>query len=327
MLVLYNAVSGSAAPDEADVLAQLAAVREALCELGHQVFEHGADLDLSAVQAAVRAHRPDVVFNLVESLAGSARLLAAAPGLLDALHVPYTGASAEALYVTTHKLLTKERLEAAGLPTARWWASAGEQSPGGFVPGRHILKSVWEHASLGLDDAAVVDVKSEAALAERLAARRDPLGGRCFAEAFVEGRELNVALVGPSERPELLPAGEICFTDYPPEKPRIVGYQSKWVEGSFEYQHTPRRLDFGPEDRPLLETLGQLSLAAWRLFGLSGYARVDFRVDAAGRPFILEVNANPCLAPDAGFAVMVERAGWTYREVIRRILSARLTET
>ncbi len=87
-------------------------------------------------------------------------------------------------------------------------------------------------------------------------------------------------------------------------------------------QNTPRRFDFPPHDSPLLKRIGELAAACWDLFRVRGYTRVDFRVDPDGRPWILEVNANPCLSPDAGFAAALERAGISYDEAVARILLA-----
>ncbi len=113
---------------------------------------------------------------------------------------------------------------------------------------------------------------------------------------------------------------EIRFLGYPQEKPRFVGYNAKWDESSFEYRSTPRSFDFGPEDAPLLADLARLSAECWEIFGLRGYARVDFRVDAGGRPWVLEVNTNPCLSPDAGFMAAAGRAGLSGDDVVRRIV-------
>jgi D-alanine-D-alanine ligase len=101
-----------------------------------------------------------------------------------------------------------------------------------------------------------------------------------------------------------------------------VGYRAKWDPQSAEYQATPRRFDLPATDVPLLDEMRRLSRACWGLFGLRGYARIDFRLDAAGRPWILEVNVNPCLSPDAGFAAALEQAGIPYDEAVQRILTA-----
>ncbi len=111
------------------------------------------------------------------------------------------------------------------------------------------------------------------------------------------------------------------FVLIPEDKPRIVGRRAKWDEGSFEYQQTPRRFEFPASDRLLLETLTDLSKACWELFELRGFARVDFRVDGLGQPWILEVNVNPCLSPDAGFAAALHQAGLPFPEAVRIILA------
>jgi D-alanine-D-alanine ligase len=102
--------------------------------------------------------------------------------------------------------------------------------------------------------------------------------------------------------------------------PKIVDYRAKWDETAYAYHHTPRTFDFDPNDFPLLETLKMLSLECWKCFGLSGYARVDFRVDSANAPWVLEVNANPCLSPDAGFAAALDQAGISFETAVDRII-------
>ena len=113
---------------------------------------------------------------------------------------------------------------------------------------------------------------------------------------------------------------EIIFEGYAGEKPHLVDYRAKWDENSYEYHHTPRRFDFGPEDRPLVDRLRTLTLECWRLFDLSGWARVDFRVDDHGDPWILEINSNPCLSRDAGFMAAAVRSGLSDTEVVNRII-------
>jgi D-alanine-D-alanine ligase len=121
-----------------------------------------------------------------------------------------------------------------------------------------------------------------------------------------------------------LPVAEIEFVDYPPGMPRIVGYEAKWQPDSFAYTHTVRTFPQGAAAAPLLERVRRLALAAWRACGLAGYGRVDLRLDERGRPHVLEVNANPCLAADAGFMAAAERAGLTAADVVARIVTAAL---
>ncbi len=329
VVIAHNAVDAASAPDEQDVLVQTEAVRAALSELGHRPYDLPCTLDLARFRQELDGRRPDLVFNLVESLGGTGRLIHLAPSLLDMMGLPYTGACAEAIQLTSHKVLAKDRLCALGLPTPDWagpWPPdlPAASRPAGAGPdpaARWILKSVWEHASVGLDETSLVLCDRAYRLPELMQRRAPALGGACFAERFVAGREFNLALLAGPGGPEVLPPAEIVFEGYPPEALRIVGYRAKWDAGSYEYHHTPRRFDFPPEDAALLDRLRGLALRCWRGFGLNGYARVDFRVDADGHPWILEINANPCLSPDAGFAAALAASGISFASAVHRILS------
>jgi D-alanine-D-alanine ligase len=119
----------------------------------------------------------------------------------------------------------------------------------------------------------------------------------------------------------VLSPAEIDFSAFPPGKAHMVGYRAKWVEDSFEFANTPRRFDFAAGDAALLAHLERLARTTFLAMGLSGYARVDFRVDADG-PWILEVNTNPCISPDAGFAAALAQSGIRYKDAIARIVRA-----
>ena len=250
--------------------------------------------------------------------------------------MPYSGAPSEGIILSAHKLLAKQRLVQAGLPTPPWLALP-EDEPTGLKDGPTgldddsstyrlppqtlcIVKPIKEHASVGLGDESVFRGGDRASLCEEIRRRSRRIGRVCFAEAYVEGREFNLGLLAGPAGPEVLPPAEIRFLDFPPEKPRIVGYRAKWDEASFEYRNTPRSFDFEEHQRDLLDELRRLARTCWDVFGLRGYARVDFRVDAELRPWILEVNSNPCLSPDAGFAAALERASIPLAEAVRRIL-------
>jgi D-alanine-D-alanine ligase len=319
--ILHPHIPPDAAPDDQDTLVQVDAVEAALRQLGHRVERIGCTLDLAALRRAVLAARPEVIFNLAEALDGADSLQHVPPALLDTLGIRYTGSPTEAVFQTTHKLLAKQILGLAGLPTPAWTTlEQNGESPRLAAP--CILKAVWEHASRGLDDAKVIRQGDAGLVQQRLAALAAESGRPCFAEQFIEGREFNLAILEGPQGPELLPPAEIDFAAFPPGKPRIVGHRAKWVAGSFEFDHTPPKFDFPDQDRPLLDQIGNLALACWRRFGLRGYARVDFRVDPQQGPWILEINTNPCLAPDAGFAAALARAGIPFPQAIQRILNA-----
>lgn len=325
VVIVHDAVSAGDAPDARDVLVQAEAVADALAGLGHRVRTLACTLNLSEFQERLAACRPDRVFNLVESLAGHGRLIHLVPACLDAMGIPYTGARTEAMFLTSHKVMAKQRLKQLGLPTAEWAGpSPGTAPPAPRPeqrPGVWIIKSVWEHASIGLDADGLVTAPDIRDLWPVMTARAPALGGSCFAERFIDGREFNLSLLAGGDGPRVLPPAEILFEGYGPGKPRIVDYRAKWDESSFEYRHTPRTFDFGPRDAGLLDRLRSLALAAWDAFELAGYARVDFRVDGSGRPWILEINANPCLSPDAGFAAALAEAGIPFPDAAAAILS------
>lgn len=328
VLILFDAPSEDARADELDGLVQAEAVGSALTALGHSVTQRGVGLDLDALRRTLALDRPDLVFNLVESLGGHGRLIHVVPALLEALRMPFTGADARAMALSSDKRTAKRVLAAAGLPTPAERTLAELRATTAPLPGRWILKSVHEHASVGLDEDSVLPGEDPTRLADELERRLPSLGGEGFAEQFVDGREFNLALLegeGSGAAPACLPPAEIVFEGYGADKPKVVGWRAKWDEGSYEYHHTPRTFDFPAGDAPLLAELQQLAVAAWRAFELCGWARVDFRVDdVTGRPTILEINANPCLSPDAGYAAALARGGLDLPQALERILAAAL---
>lgn len=319
--VAYNAPTQGAGPAETDVLQQVAAVESALARLGHEAVQMPCTLNLEALVAALDRERPALVFNLVEALAGTDRLAPLVPCLLDARGIPYTGTGSNALAATIDKVSVKSCLRAAGLPTPDWFVAPLPASAD--CSGRFIVKARSEHASIGLGDDAVVDVAGPAQLACHIARKADAFGIAFFAERFIEGREFNIALLADdASEVRVLPPAEIDFSAFAADKPRIVGHDAKWEPASFEYNATPRCFEFEASDAALLRELRELSRRVWALLGLRGYARVDLRVDDLGKPWILEVNPNPCIAPDAGFAAALEAAGLSFEEAVARMLQA-----
>ncbi|MBU4271468.1 MAG: D-alanine--D-alanine ligase [Planctomycetes bacterium] len=321
--VLHNAVAADAPLEDQDTLVQVDEVRAALTRLGHRPTAVPCTLDLAAMRSDLARLGAEVAFNLVESLDGSDSLLYLPLAVLDSLGMPYAGSRTESMFLTSNKPLAKQRMRWAGLPTPDWIEDTKPQLP---LAASHdaskewIIKGVWEHGSDGMEDDALLKGPSPAELQRRLTERYARSGRRCFAERFVEGREFAVAMLAGRDGPETLPPAEIDFSAFPAGKPRLVGYRAKWSEDCFEYLNTPRRFDFDPSDRPLLDRLCGLAMECWRLFDLHGWVRVDFRVDASGQPWILEINANPCLSPDAGFAAMLRQASIPFDRAIERIL-------
>lgn len=319
--ILYTPAAPDAPQEDLDGLVQLEAVGTALKATGHEIVDVPFGLNLELVRKRLLQIRPDIVFNLVESVAGHDRLLHLAPSLLESMSLPFTGASLMAMLQTTNKLEAKRIMHRAGLPTPPWIEPYGL----GLVPParghRIIVKSAWDHGSAGLSDDAIQvleDCEQTIVHLKNLSARP---GASWFAEEYIEGREFNISVLADHSEPRVLPPAEMVFEGYEPSKPRVVGYRAKWDTSSFEYSHTIRTFELGGADQPLLRQLKSLTGDCWRLFGLRGFARVDFRVDQAGQPWILEVNANPCLSPDAGFAAALQQANIAYEQAMTAILS------
>lgn len=320
IIILHSELCENAGPDEMDVMVQVHAVASSVRSLGHIPIPLSFSLDVSRVIRAIESISPDLIFNLVESVKGYGSLIHLAPSLFDALKIPYTGCRTEAVFLTSNKLLSKRFLHQSNIPTPFWLPSDNGTEEKAIPAGDYIIKSVWEHASIGLDDESVVRPLDGKDLFSRMESQKGQLGGAAFAELFIDGREFNLSLMSRKHRPEVLPIAEIRFDDFPENKKKIVGYRAKWIDGAFEYHHTPRCFDFEPNDAVLLDRLRFLAIECWNLFQLRGYGRVDFRVDNSGQPWVLEINTNPCLSPDSGFLASTEKAGMTYDQVIERII-------
>lgn len=332
IMLVHDAAALSGDIASRDVLRQLDAVEAALRELGLKSMRLSVDLDLKVFKKRLHSLRPGLVFNLVESLDGADRLQTLVPMLLEEWGVPFTGSGSMAMHLTNHKLAAKRLLLERGLPTppCAWLDAAGglrflPGDAGNADGGDWIVKTVESHASLFIDDAALLRNAGADALAAKLAEAEAARGTAFFAEGFVDGREFNVSVIeGADGLARVLPLAEISFENMPADKPRIVGYAAKWEEESPEYKGTERTFVSRPGDSVLRSKLTVLALEAWNAFGLAGYARIDFRVDARGNPFILEANANPDLSPDAGFAAAAAEAGMSFTELVAALVNRQL---
>lgn len=317
--ILHTDVAENASEDELDCLRQAQIIGEAIIILGHEPVQLPFVMNLNTTVEKLHTLQPDIVFNLVETLASRGSMVYFATALLDFLRLPYTGCRTEAMFITSNKPLTKKILHASGIATPSWIVADGAVT-GAAPAGTYLIKASWEDASVGLDDESILKASDPKILRDALQDRQNKLGMECFAEAYIDGREFNIALLASDRGVRILPPSEILFVDYPTDKLKLLDYRAKWVEDSFEYDNTRRTLDIDPGDTSLVDDLRNIALRCWQLFGLRGYARVDFRVDQEGHPWVLEINANPCLSPDAGFAAALDHAGIKYSEAIDDIL-------
>lgn len=312
--ILYNQPHTDALADELDVLDQVEYVETNLHKIGVETYRKGITADFMNEVAELAADRPDFVFNLVESITNKGELCYFVPALLNVHSIPYTGNPVEAMFVTTSKAFTVKFLKQAGV-----------NNPGAFSPSqtrqlikgnRYIIKPVWEDGSLGITGESVFTFEPE--MAEKLKKYDD---NHWLIQDYIDGREFNISILAGENGPDVMPPAEMVFHNSWNDKPRIVDFRAKWEEGTFEYENTKR--DFpGDELNPeLKKRIDEIALKCWKLFDLKGYARVDLRVDKNDIPYVIEVNANPCISPDSGLVAATRAAGLTFTDVLRRIIN------
>ena len=319
VVILHSDVAPDAAEDELDCLQQAETIAEALRKLNYEPSLLPFGLDLNQTIIKLKSLKPLAVFNIVETLYSKGSLIYFASAILDTLRIPYTGCGTQAVFQTSNKPLSKKIMRYADISTPDWIEQEGLGSQKDNAK-TYLIKSSWEHASIGLDENSIIGYTSKAKILKEMKRRKEKLGGSCYAEAYIDGREFNVALISGKARVKVLPIAEMLFQDYAPDKLKIVDYKAKWDTNSFEYNNTIRKFDFPEKDANLISALREIALRCWNLFSLRGYARVDFRVDNNGKPWVLEINSNPCLSPDAGFAAALQQAKIKYHDAIGLII-------
>jgi D-alanine-D-alanine ligase len=250
-------------------------------------------------------------------VSGTSRLIHVPPIYLEELRIPYTGCPAHAIELSNDKVLAKRILELLNVPSPRWGTPKTMETGQG---GTWIVKAQHEHASYGMSQANVV--QGTTAAVELAIALENEHKIDWMIEEFVDGREFNVSMIQTDDGARTLPIAEIMFENYSQDMHKIIDYKAKWDDQSFEYKNTNRRYDFPASDVPLLHGLEEISRKVWSGFDLRGWARIDFRVDKDGIPYVVDVNANPDLSLDAGFMAAAGRAKIAPHEAIRMITAA-----
>ncbi len=257
----------------------------------------------------LRRARPDVVVNVCEGFAGRPAFEAQVAGVLELMGLAFTGNPSPALFLCQDKFRAKAVLKAWGLPTPRGWLATPEIALPACLQFPLIVKPNAEDASIGIgSDALVHDRAALLRQTARLAKRYDQ---PALVEEYIDGREFYVSVVEDPAGFRVLPISEIIFRDLPQNLPRIVGYDAKWKTSCAWYRRTEPVCPAGISAR-MAGRLGKLALAACGALKVRGYARVDFRVDRRGMPFILEVNPNPDASREAGWAQSLAAAGIAY---------------
>jgi D-alanine-D-alanine ligase len=313
--VLFDGMSALGTNPDGLILESVEAVENAIADWGHEHVRIPVNPDGRWVERVRRA-KFDFVFNLCEGIDGVAAFEPMVISVLELFGIPFSGNSSTTAALCLRKNVVNTVLDRAGLPVPRWsLARRGEKITSVGFPA--ICKPAAEDASIGIEQRSVV--RSMRALTERIEAMHERWD-EIVIQRYVDGREVNVGIVDG----QVLPIAEINFGDMPRGMWKIVSYQSKWITGSDE--------DLGatpscPADIPqaLTKKIEKIAVTAWNAVGGMGYGRVDLRIDSDGRPWLLEVNPNPDISPDAGLARMARVAGMDYSALIRRVCESGLT--
>jgi len=332
IVVLYNTdfdaeQAANTGPDATSVRGSAKAIAVALVECGHTVDILGVHgIDVYAQLSKLGANKPDLLFNLCESMDGEASNEPTFAGLLDLFRIPYTGADLMALALCLHKERTKDVLVAHGVstPPYRYLASPADLDDPTLetLAYPYFVKLVHEDASLGITAANVAP--NAAALRVRARELMAEFKQGVLVEQYVPGREVNVTVFGWREELTVLPIHEIDFSEMPADRPKIVSYAAKWEPDHVDYAGTtsvPLR-DATPA---VVAEIERVARATYRALDLRDYGRVDLRIDAHGVPWVIDVNPNPDISPDSGCARAAAAAGMSYPQMVGRIADIALT--
>lgn len=301
---------------------EVGAIEESLRMGGFNPYVLSVDYFSKELIQTLTEIAPKFVFNLCEEMNGKCELEMCVAGLLDLMEIPYTGSDPFALGLALNKFHVKQILRSSGIPTPRGFLRYPGQKtsiPRGMrFP--VIVKPGRQDASLGINSDSVCHTAEQAERQIRYV--HEIYEQEALVEEFLDGKEFNVSVIG-HQNPEVLAVQEIDFAGLPEGEPRIVSYRAKWDEESLMYSSTvpicpaiiPERLENRIKD---------IAIRSHVCIGCRDYSRVDMRTDARGGLYVLEVNPNPDISPNAGFARAARVAGYSYQDMILKISQSAL---
>jgi D-alanine-D-alanine ligase len=276
--------------------------------------------DLADLPAVLYRHPAHIAVNLVEGFQHTPDDMSLVPAVCRAFGVEVTGSDTPCISLALDKWKTNRILAAHGIRCPHGvLIPVGQILPAPHsLSGQCIVKPAASDASEGIDSHSVVDA-DDPTLHDLIRHIHEKFNQPALVEPMIGQRELNVSILQIGRSVEVLPLAEIDFSAFAPSHPKIVGYAAKWIPDSFEYNHTPRIIP-APVSMEQAVEIRRIAQLAWQAIGCRDYARVDIRLDDCGQPVVLEVNPNPDISPDAGFAAALGAAGYSYDRFIRILL-------
>ncbi len=290
---------------------------------GHEVRPLGVQTDLGVIRTAIIDWKPDIAFHLLEEFHGVALYDQHVASFLELMKQPYTGCNPRGLMLARDKALCKKIMSYHRIPVPDFLVFPQRKKV--KLPRRLkfplIVKSTTEEASLGIAQASIVT--NEERLKDRVDFVHDQLHTDALVEEYIDGRELYVGILG-NHRLETLPIWEMNFDKMPEGVARIATAKVKW---DHKYQAKHGIMTEAAKNLPdgLEEKIPRLSKRIYRLLGMTGYARLDFRLNPEGKVYFLEANPNPNLSYGEDFAESAETMGISYEELLQRILNVGLS--
>jgi D-alanine-D-alanine ligase len=290
-----------------------------LRSMGHELHVLGVHDDLGEIRRLVTEWKPQIAFNLLEGFDDIVIFDQNVVSHLELLKLPYTGCNPRGLLLARDKSLSKKLLAYHRIPVPEFEVARIGR------PFRRpkrlqfplIVKSLTQEASIGISQASVVD--SDEKLKERIQFIHESIGTAAIIEQYIEGRELYVGIIG-NQTLQALPVWELFFTNMPDGAKRIATDRVKW---SVKYQKK-YGIDSGAAKEladSQTEGIQHMCKRAYRALELSGYARVDLRLEENGNVWVLEANPNPQIARGEDFAASAEKVGLSYEGVLQRIMN------
>ena len=328
VLVLYNYSDNEVVekkdPSEKFVKECAFAVKEVLEDSKHQIKINPLKDNIQSLKSLIELLSNgdfNIVFNLCEGFGWDSSMEHNVAGIFELLKINFTGSNSVTLASCLNKGRTKEVLTFYGIKTPDFQvlSSPSEEIRGTLKP-PFIIKPLMEDASIGIRDDSVIYESS--LFKSRVSSFFEKYKEPALIEEYIDGREFNVAVLGNSQT-EVLPISEIDFSGLPKGMNKVCTYESKWYKESIAYQKTPPVCP-AEVDQKLEKKIKSVAAKAYRAMGCRDYARIDMRLSVDGTLYVIEVNPNPDLSTDAGFANIARAAGMSYKELISKILNLAL---
>lgn len=316
-LVPPDSAQGMSDADMADFRCEYDVVC-ALRELGHNVRVVGVGADIDVLRVAVQEFSPQILFNLLVEFDGMPTFDQHVVSFYELLRLRYTGCNPLGLTLARDKALSKKIMahHHIRVPHFRVFPRRHKVRRPKALEFPLFVKSVVDEASLGIAQASVV--RDDKALAERVALIHDSIGSDAIAEEYIEGRELYVGVIG-NRRLAVYPIWEMFLKNLPQGAPFVATRRVKWDYKYQEQVGLETRRAQGLSEEKVAE-IARAARTAYKVLGLSGYARLDLRMRDDGRFYVIEANPNPDLTHGEDFSETAEAAGIFYPELLQRIL-------